>query len=543
VTTPNNPKRLRILLPTALAPNRIGWHLGIRSLVRSLENCGAPIDVKIIHVKGDARLNTKADIILFSFSNPLDFRVLFDFCRLAGLPPRAAARADQGPVFIGGGIGLANPEPLGDYLDAVILGLDHQPVLQLLRTLPARPHSRQSVLATLTRTPNAYVPSAIDVAFAASGELCRLAPRYGFAVRKTVGSVARAIGGQVSPEEGVLMPDIGCRQRCSFCVIPFLYPYQEAPLADLSAQVDDLRSSGVVNIKINSATAPQHSEFDGILARLKELNLKVALGSMRVDQVTPMFVRELTSSHRISASQHLYSPAPPNGAASLTFGVETASTRLLRLLNKKLTGIEIANRLKALIDAGLRNVGIYLLAGIPTETRDDVLETAVLIADLARRLRGINGHVYVGVNPLIPTPHTPMQRTSIMSCAELSDWRDALSVAVSSILDDAESFARVHLTTMSSASFLIETLAMRGDRRIGSVLETLHSSTSWDRIDEDLVENELARHALPPLSFQRRRIPQSALLPWSLVMSPTLGAEELAYYQRERAATTCLPRR
>jgi hypothetical protein len=324
-----------------------------------------------------------------------------------------------------------------------------------------------------------------------------------------------------------------------------LYPYQEASRTELSEQVDVLRSSGVVNIKINSATATQHSDIGGLLAYLKERGMKIAIGSVRLDQVTPESVQGLTLSHRLSVSQHLYRPSPPNGAASLTFGIETASTRLLQLLNKKLIGREIGRHLGALIDAGLHNVGLYVLAGIPTETPDDIAETALLIADVTQRLRRVAGHVYVGVNPLIPTPHTPMQRVSIMSCDEFSAWCDTLSAAVAANLDDAESFGRVHFRAMSLTSLLIETLAMRGDRRVGKVLEAFHASASWDLIDETTVAHELARRALPALSFHRRRIALTAVLPWSLVMVPSLNQEEQAYCQRERVAegSSCIRER
>src|SRR5215471_11991138 len=127
-TSPSRHEPLRIVLPTSLAPEARGWHLGIQSLCDTISACKRPTDIKIFHIDGASRATASSDIVLFSFSNPIDYRVLFDFCHAVGLPPRASDRGDSDPIVIGGGIGLANPEPLATYLDVIILGLDHEPI-------------------------------------------------------------------------------------------------------------------------------------------------------------------------------------------------------------------------------------------------------------------------------------------------------------------------------------------------------------------------------------------------------------------------------
>jgi hypothetical protein len=69
VTSPNCPEPLRILLPTRLAREAVGWHLGIKSLYDTLSSSGIPIDIKVFHINGVSRLDTVADIVLFSFSS------------------------------------------------------------------------------------------------------------------------------------------------------------------------------------------------------------------------------------------------------------------------------------------------------------------------------------------------------------------------------------------------------------------------------------------------------------------------------------------
>src|SRR2546421_9083550 len=62
------------------------------------------------------------DLLGVSFATELGYTNLLTTLDLAEIPLLAEARASGDPVVIGGGHAAFNPEPLADFLDAVVLG-------------------------------------------------------------------------------------------------------------------------------------------------------------------------------------------------------------------------------------------------------------------------------------------------------------------------------------------------------------------------------------------------------------------------------------
>jgi radical SAM superfamily enzyme YgiQ (UPF0313 family) len=69
------------------------------------------------------------------------------------------------------------------------------------------------------------------------------------------------------------------------------------------------------------------------------------------------------------------------GCECVQFGIESGSVRLLRLLNKRTTPEQMRSASSAVRRAGI-NLSIYLIAGIPGETEEDLKDTERLIGDL-----------------------------------------------------------------------------------------------------------------------------------------------------------------
>jgi hypothetical protein len=241
-----------------------------------------------------------------------------------------------------------------------------------------------------------------------------------------------------------------------------------------------------------------------------------------------------------SPTQFLYRDELANGAPSLTFGVEAASSRLLWLLNKRLDAGVIHDRLSSLVKGGLRNVEFYFLSGIPTETRSDRLAVAALIDFAVNLLDEVEGEVIVNVNPLIPTPQTAMQRVRACSGSELDEWLQHVRSEVLRKIGHRRFSERLRLSSMPVEDHLLQTLTIRSDRRIGRVLEMLYDTNGRLSLNEDLAERLLEQAGLPDLGFYRRRIAHREIVPWQLVESPTVRAAEATYLKRERKVMEAL---
>ena len=122
---------------------------------------------------------------------------------------------------------------------------------------------------------------------------------------------------------------------------------------------------------------------------------------------------------------------------------------------------------------GWRQVKLYFMCGLPTETDDDVLEIAEMAHDVIRAGREAAGHkdirCTVSIGGFVPKPHTPFQwaaqcdpatssTSGCASCARRSTPTGRLGRNVGMRYHDGE-------------PSLIEGLLSRGDRRVGAVIE------------------------------------------------------------------------
>ena len=126
------------------------------------------------------------DLFGVSFSTELGYTNMLTAIDLAGIPLHAVDRTDGHPVVIAGGHAAFNPEPIADFVDAVVLGDGEEVVLAITelvlewkregRPSGAMPTGRDELLRRLAVSGGVYVPRFYDVAYAEDGALRSVAP-------------------------------------------------------------------------------------------------------------------------------------------------------------------------------------------------------------------------------------------------------------------------------------------------------------------------------------------------------------------------------
>jgi hypothetical protein len=123
--------------------------------------------------------------------------------------------------------------------------------------------------------------------------------------------------------------------------------------------------------------------------------------------------------------------------------------------------------------SGWRQVKLYFMCGLPTETDEDVLA----IADLARRViktgREVTGskdiRCTVSIGGFVPKPHTPFQWAA-QTPHEVVDSR--LRQLGAALRADKTYGRAIGFRYHDGQPSVIEGLLSRGDRRVGKVIET-----------------------------------------------------------------------
>src|SRR5215469_12614032 len=121
------------------------------------------------------------DALGVSFASEMAYTNLLTVLDLAGIPLFSSERTDDHPLVIAGGHAAFNPEPIADFLDAVVLGDGEQAVLAITELIrdwkrAGRPGGRDGLLLRLAADGGVYVPRFYDVDYRPDGRIGRVVP-------------------------------------------------------------------------------------------------------------------------------------------------------------------------------------------------------------------------------------------------------------------------------------------------------------------------------------------------------------------------------
>jgi len=492
------------------------------------------------------------DVLGLSLGYELVASNILEMLDLGGVPPASRDRSGRDPLVVAGGSTALNPEPLADFVDAVVLGEGEDVVGEISETLVSigwhrrdrdaggqarRGATRLDALRSLAAIPGVYVPSLYLPRYEEDGRfdgLDRLDPSApDRVVARITGDFETRVRGirQLVPNTSIVFDRAqlevmrGCTRGCRFCQAGMATrPVRErSPEIVLPAAEAILCATGHDEIGLTSLSTADYTHVREVAVGLAERhpNLTVSLPSTRVDAFTVELVDAI---------------APGGGRSGFTFAPEAGSQHLRDVVNKGVADEEILHCAELAFSRGWSLIKLYFMIGLPGETVDDVAAIARLcrpILEMGRRHHGGRAQVKVSLSTFVPKPGSPFQWDGQDDRAEIEAKVDILRKALHG--------KGLTLSWHDADSSLLEAALGRGDRRLGRVIERAWRKgarlDAWNiHFDIGLWLEAFAEERLDPRWYAQRDIPVTEPLPWSHLEAGVSG--EFLVRERKRALTS-----
>ncbi len=472
---------------------------------------------------------TDFDLVAFSVSFENDYLNLPVLFELGRLPLWRRERTERQPLVICGGVcAFLNPEPLADVMDLFAVGEGEvilPPLLEVLKT----GSGRSELLEELSRISGIYVPAAygerklVDGGRMAGPPLGDAPPRvrrqwlHDLDAHPTVSAVQTR-----QTEFGdmyLLEVSRGCGRGCRFCAAGYLYlPPRERSLGQLVRQAE----RGLCHrerIGLVGAAVSDYSRLEELSRSILGRDGRISVASLRIDSLTVDEVAALRES----------------GHKTLALAPEAGSQRLRDAINKQLSEEQILHAVDLLGEAGILNLKLYFLVGLPGESEADLEEMETLIATIHRRwqshgrCRGQMGRLLLSVNPFIPKPATPLQWSPLARPTALKRVQTRLRALVGRL-------ANTELGFESPRSAMLQAFLARADRRAAGLLPGL---VEGRRLEDCCRE---AGIDLAAQLYRERDV--DAPLPWDIIdvgVDPAVLRGEYRRYKAGRTTPGCRP--
>ncbi len=474
--------------------------------------------------------NTKLsifDIIAFSISFENDYINLVPLLQDAGIPLRSSGRNKFHPLVIAGGIScFLNPEPIAPFMDCILLG-EAETYIKKFFDIYKNSNTRDDTLKVLaSNLPFAYIPAYYKMTDDNLTNICKVKPVKSYANPTIKSSYVENLD-KIHTRSTIITPETtfkntflietgrGCPHGCRFCSAGFIY--RPPRFYSKKNILESIEKGKQLTDKIGfvSAAVSDHPAINEICEKTLQSGLQPSFSSFRADVL----------------SRDVLSSIGKSSIKTATIAPEAGSQKMRDIINKNISEDEILKCTDYLVSAGIINLKLYFLIGLPFEEENDINEIVVLIKKIkqvfltASKKQKKIGTITVSINPFIPKPSTPFQWSGFMNIKTLKK-------RIRTIKDSLKKVANVVVKTESIKQAKINAFLSRADRKAADYLEEAFRSgwTQTLKKDIDYVESVIHNNWDTDLD-----------LPWDIVDTGLKKSFLIKEFKKAKLAKTSLP--
>ncbi len=425
-------------------------------------------------------------VLVFSISYELDYFNVASMLKASGIPLLAADRDERYPLVMAGGpCIMANPAPLAPFFDCLGIGEAEAILPAVLPILYEGVRGkRDDLLKALASLPGVYVPqySKTPVARQWTANL------DDFPVTSVILTPDTELG-----DLYLIEVERGCNWSCRFCLVSTVFkPMRFRSVPKLMEQAKEglkyRKRLGLVGPAVSD-----HPQLEELLVRLNQMGAKFSLSSLRASHLSARTLAEIAR----------------GGARTITLAPEAGSERLRQVIKKGIGEDDILGSTSKLAEQGIKQLKLYFMIGLPSETDEDTEEIIKLTLKCKSILdqKQSGTRLTLNIAPFVPKAGTPFQRLPI---APIPILKHRLSFLKNSLAPKG-----IKVKSESPAWSQIQGVLARGDTKVAEVLANIEevSLSGWRRGAE--------KCHLDIDFYAHQRWDESQKLPWAVVDSGT----------------------
>ena len=425
-------------------------------------------------------------VIAFSVSYELDYLNIARILKASGIPLYAAERDHRHPLLIAGGpCVMANPMPLSPFFDCLGIGEAEAIVPAILPVISQGiSGKRAELLQSLAALPGIYAQhhSGKPVVRQRAENL------DDFPVASVVLTPDTELG-----DLYLIEVERGCHRGCRFCLVsqafsPMRYRSLDSIISQAEEGLKHRSRLGLVGPAVSD-----HPRIEELMTGLTNMGAKLSVSSLRIAPLSGVVLRELAK----------------GGARTVTLAPEAGSGRLRRLIKKGISDGDILEAMEMVAEQGIRQVKLYFMIGLPSETDEDIEEIINLSLNCKRLLdnRQPGTRLTLNIAPFVPKAGTPFQWLPMTQPPILNRRLSRLKKGLMP--------RGIKIKAESPAWSQVQGVLARGDVELAKVLADIEeiSLSGW--------RQAAAKHNIDMDFYAHQRWDVRQKLPWDFIDSGT----------------------